>query len=159
VIQGGGNREDLRPLNADGQYTPGARGTHKGHSASLNVRNPMPGYVYYWENNQYDWLVQRANEGWEVVPPDSQERKGLETDQRFGQTLDSHQARRDVVLMRIPEEQYRVLKDQEAAVRRNALSSTADNYTSRGEPYQRRYGQSAGGPLYYRGPGHSTQVE
>lgn len=161
MIQGGVDRADIRPLDHQGNYIKGARGNHRAHSSALNVYNAQPGYVYYWQRNDYDSLLASSHYGWEVVPPGAPERMGPENNPLFGAgvALDGVNVRRDVVLMRMPEARYRVYKEEKQQAALRALYGNTDAYLTEGQKAQRRYGASAGGPIYYRGPGHSTNVE
>lgn len=158
MIQGGASRQDLRPADRD----PNApiRGSHKGAAAALNVRNPQPGFVYAWGRTDQNYLIRKRNEGWEIVPPDSPERKEAETDPNWSQALDQAQTRRDVVLLRITEERYREIQEDKQRRALAARSGAAESFLDKNYQLPERYRESTSGePVYYRAPGHGERRE
>lgn len=155
MISGGGNREDLKP------YRPqeGVYGSHKGTSRALNIRNPVPGRLYGWGRREGGYLQRKANDGWRVVPPDSPERKGLEEDLHQAQALDGTQARKDVVLLYILEKDYAPIQRDKRRLAQEAVAGSTEAFLAKSEPLDKRFGDSADGPVYYRAPGHRTRIE
>lgn len=131
------------------------RGTHRGSSEALCIVNPVPGTHYYWAPKRHDELLRLLNEGWRVTPPESPARKGIEIDPNVGATLDTTQARSDIILMEIPEEGYRLFKERKAARRRPPEASTDEYLASQTLSH---YG-GPNRPIHFKAPGHSVRYE
>jgi hypothetical protein len=164
MISGGGARKDLRPLQRDGNLTPGFRGSHRGNAESLNVKL-APGMVPYWcrhpNSDRGAAQIQRfLNDGWEVAPPESQIQRQRPNDPNYAAMgLDRYQAHGDIVLLQIPEERYKEVQARKAQLREAAVDGPTRDFLHKGEPLQHRYGQSADGPIYYVGHGHGRSSE
>ncbi len=154
MIQGGASRELLRPAVRDPKAP--IRGSHKGAAAALNIVNPVPGFVYYWELRDENRLLLKRTEGWQVVPPDSPERKGVETDQNWSQAIDGMQTRRDVVLLRIPESRYGLICEERNRRAISARTGVTDSFLNRNYQLPERY-RSGEKPVYYRAPDHGER--
>jgi hypothetical protein len=165
MLSGGGNRLDIRPLDQSGNLQTGIRGSHRGHAQSLNIQNPIPGYVYYWcrhpsRDRGGSQLQQFINYGYEVVPPDSQEHKGRETSLNYAELgLDNYQVHGDLVLLRITEERYREFCRWRDAQNDPDRDAATDAYLEAGRDLEERFGAGADGPLRYKGSGHGIITE
>jgi len=143
----------FRPADPDPQAR--TRGTHSGSAEALNIVNPVPGIHYAWMAKRYDEILSKTNEGWRVTPPESPARKGLELDPNVGAALDTTQARSDIILMEIPEEDYRRFKERKANRRRPPEATTEDYLASE---TLSQYG-GPGRPIHFKAPGHSVRYE
>ena len=159
-----GDRAWFEPMNPkrhnpDGSYTIGC---HQGPTYHLNIRNPKPGFVYYYEANRPNAVQRKLTQGWEFVRPSDPEQWGAEIPEDVQQELGGIRLNKDVVLMRIPEERYAVLtaeRDQQAAL---ARGGSAEEYLARGRDAQERLsnrGISTDDDLYYRSSHHSESSE
>ena len=155
MIDAGGNNEHLRPLNQDGNAFADAVGSHRGTAEDLNVMNPVPGMLYYWCRNEQSSLRRFLRFGWEVVPPDSPERKFVRDPDYTALGLDGIQTNKDVVLLRIPEQLYRRLADHRGHKRKVALEGSTEDYLGRNSDYD-HWAATAEGPILYRGRNHAA---
>lgn len=153
MIQGGRNNEWLRPIRPDGTLMENVRGTHRGNAEDLNVYNPLPGFLYYWCRSNDSDLMRYRRQGWEVVPPDSPERAFRRSPDYSGMGLDGIQTNKDVVLVRIPEAQYRRLAEHNARLAQTALAGPTQDYLGRNGNYD-RWAPGAEGPILYQGRSH-----
>lgn len=160
TLQGGGSHNDLRPLMPDGNLLEGVRGSHRGSASDLNVVGALPGFHYYWGRLSQSFLMRFIRAGWEVVPPDSPERKLIEEPDWKGMELDSIQLKKDVVLLRIPEPKYREIQAHKATLAQIAAQGPTQEYLGKADQLPESARSGADGPLYYRGrlhdPGYGT---
>ena len=153
--------EPFQPDRTDeaGEHTIGS---HKGPTYHLNIRNPQPGFVYYWEANKNNSLQRRVVEGWQFVRPSDPERWGADVPEDIQQEIGGLRMNKDVVLMRVPEGTYAELaaaKEQQSAL---ARGGSAEEYLSRGHDAQQRLsnrGVHSDDDLYYRSPHHSESSD
>lgn len=161
MLSGGIDLGDLKPL-CEGETVAGARGTHAGPANGLNIHNAQPGFQYSWiRHPRHDrggaQLQQFLNWGYEVCGPNSPELKAKHNNLAYAQLgLDGYQAHGDVILVRIPDELYRVRQEHRAQQAKEALDGASTSFIDKGRDLTSRYSyaRSADGPLYYRGPGH-----
>lgn len=159
AIQSGGDLQWIRPILPDDDAPLGA---HRGNFEALNVRNAQRGFHYYYPRKDPSQILRFLNMGWEVVTKDHPESYGAELPPDIGLPLDGVQAFHDVVLMRIPKDQYRAYKAERIERRRAALEANYIAFKNKERerlqglaPHQRPQGRD----LYYQGPGHGTHVE
>jgi hypothetical protein len=90
----------------------------------LNVSNPQPGFVYQWvSTNRSGFHVQKAKQlGYEVV-----QGKDPEAMELIGDKPGTTRTLEDVLLMRIPEERYVVLKALEIKRAREVQGASSSN--------------------------------
>jgi hypothetical protein len=142
-----------RPLDQSGNYTPGARGCHRGHMESLNVINPQPGMHYWYARTDPSSLDRAERRGWEFVKLTDPERMGEEKrPDRVAAGLDTTLTRNDIVLCRMPDSRYRKLREQIAQLTEGTGGDGSSEFMERGRPLQEAYGR--GEPIYFRGAGH-----
>lgn len=100
----------------------------------LHVSGAQTGYVYGWlSTNRSGLHVQKAkNYGWEVVQGDDPEALELKGEMGGGTTRQLG----DVILMRMKEERYIVLKAQEQARTARIQQSSASNLVELGQKYR-----------------------
>ena len=161
MLAGGVDLGDLQPLSEEAVQA-GMRGTYQGPANGLNIRNAQPGFSYSWiRHPRHDrggaQLQEFVNWGYEVCGKDSPEMKGAAKNAAYSELgLDSFQAHGDVILVRIPDQLFRVRQGYRDAQRKVALDGASEAFITKGRELQDRYSyaRSADGPLYYRGPGH-----
>ena len=149
----GEDREVMRPLDHDGNYSPGARGCHRGHMEVLNVQNAKPGYRYYYPRTDPSSIQRALRRGWEPVKLTDPERMGEEKRADLAAAgLDSTMTRTDIVLCRMPDARYRELREQLDQLSEGTKSDGSSEYLERGRSLQETHGQ--GEPIYFRSAGH-----
>jgi hypothetical protein len=137
--------------------TDEAIGTHRGNSEALNIRNPQPGFHYYYERSKPANILRRLNEKWEFVKDTDPEQWGAQLPPEVGQALDGLKAYGDVVLMRIHEDNYRVLRDQKALLAKASREGTTDDWTNKGHQQASKLGDRApSDDMYYARRGHGN---
>jgi hypothetical protein len=151
TISVGEDNKLYRPLDQKGDYTPGARGCHRGHMECLNVHNAQPGFHYWYARTDTSSLDRAEQRGWEFVKLTDPERMGEEKAQdRVAAGLDTTLTRNDIVLCRMPESRYRKLREQiEQLTEGKTGSDGSSEFMERG---REAYGH--GEPVYFRGAGH-----
>lgn len=154
MLQGGRNHADLRPLMPDGNAFADARGAHKGDAADLNIVGALPGFHYYWARLAESALRRFVRAGWEVVPPDSPERKYITEPDWKGMGLDGVQLSKDVVLLRISEERYREILAHKSMLAKIAREGPTQEYLGKADQLPESARSGAEGPLYYKGKLH-----
>ena len=153
TVSVGESREVMRPLDHKGDYTPGARGCHRGHMEVLNVPNARPGHRYYYHRTDPSSIQRALRRGWEPVRMDDPERMGEEKRADLAAAgLDSTLTRNDIVLCRMPDWRYREQREQLDKLSEGGRSDGSSEYLERGRSLQERVGSSE--PLYFRSPGH-----
>lgn len=107
---------------------------------SLQVSNQQPGMVYGWvSKNQHGQHIEKMrNYGWEVVQGEDQEALELKGS---GRTLGlgspgTTRELADVILMRIPMEQYVVLRAMEIAQTKRVQQASASNLLAMADKYR-----------------------
>jgi hypothetical protein len=155
MLDAGRNLEHLRPLGPDGTAFEGAIGCHRGNSEDLNVSNPLPGFLYYWGLNTQSSLMKLFRIGFEVVPSDSPERAFSREPDFRSLGLDGIQTNKDVVLLRIPEERYRVHAEREALKAKTAREGPTQEFLNKNSDYD-RWAQTADGPILYASRTHKV---
>jgi len=156
-VSGGGDRKDLRPHEPNRQK---AKGTFRGSFEALNVRNAQPGFNYYYERRKPGEVLRRMNEGFEVVQAGDPEGWGADVPAAVGEMLDGVKAYGDLVLMRIREDKYRMMKEQKAALARAAIDGSTAEYLRKGHQRAQQLGRSRPkDDLYYKGPGHGISTD
>lgn len=153
ALGGGGDRRDLRPVN----HYRNIIGNHKGSSSHMNVENPQPGYSYRYELAKRNKVRQRMHQGWELVNATHQEKWGDKMDSMGrGTGMDSSMQTADVVLMRIPHDKLRELREEKRRRAELALKGAESDYLDRGERMRDRMGNLApSDPLHYRRGDHT----
>ncbi len=153
TITAGDEHALMRPLDPEGNYTPGSRGCHKGHMESLNVKNPQPGYHYYYIRTDSSSLDRAETRGWELVKLSDPERMGEEKRaDRVAAGLDTSLRRNDIVLCRMPEPRYREMRERMNQLAEGTRDDGSSEYLERGRSLQERVG--AREPLYFKSAGH-----
>lgn len=154
---GGPPNQGIRPLNPNGQVGPNTYGTHRLHMEMLNVRNPRPGFNYYWcrrgSQARPDPMGYRLLMlGYRPVKATDPELSGQEIDPDILEALGGAQTATDVVLMRCPVDELRKRRDQSAAKSRALITEEEDqflaNVSAREQYYER------GEPTRFRVRGH-----
>lgn len=148
MAEGGKNMNWLRPVERRPENTIG---THTGRHEALNVRNPQPGYRYYYPRRGASEIQAKLNQGWRMVRKEDPESWGIDLRDISGETLpemDGLMAYQDVVLMKIPEEKYRILQEEKQMRNKVMLHGPTDEYLSRGESLAARVESTD--PLYHK---------
>jgi hypothetical protein len=155
--------EELRPLDSEGNLDPGVLGSHRGSHAHLNIRNPDPGRVYWYENvstSGFGRIQSKETEGWEVDEVTEDQRMPIR-DLRYAQAgFDSSHLVGDVVRMSMPIERYRRYKARKEEARARAATDPGIDFEQGEEAIslQERYG--GGSPdrhIRFRSRGHGYQ--
>lgn len=139
-------------------------GNHPEPHASLNVRNPQPGMVYYWARAKPGQVQRLMNLGYKVVNHEDgdTEKYGAELPPGVSAAaLGGYTPYQDVILMKIPVEKYAELKERQRADADAALHSSDSAYLSRGIEVgeQLRTSNPRGIPVYYAEPSHGVKQE
>jgi hypothetical protein len=149
----GESREVMRPLDQSGNYTQGARGCHRGHMESLNVKYAKPGFTYYYARTDPSSIERALNRGWVPVRLDDPERMGEEKRADLAAAgLDSTLTRNDIVLCRMPDSRYRELRERLNQLSEGTRGDGSSEYLERGRSLQETHGQ--GQPVYFKAGGH-----
>ena len=149
----GESREVMRPLDQSGNYSPGARGCHRGHMEVLNVKNAKPGFHYYYARTDPSSIERSLRRGWEFVKLTDPERMGEEKRADLAAAgLDATMTRNDIVLCRMPDSRYRELREQINRLSEGTRSDGSSEYLERGRSLQETHGQ--GEPIYFKSRGH-----
>lgn len=150
-IQYGAPEEWLRPL----QQQIDKIGTHRGPHEALNVKNPKPDMHYYCCARTASAVQRFINEGWEVVPKDSQERWGAELPASVQAEIDSTRAYQDVMLIRTSSENYRRIQTDKHRDAQAALQAVDDGFLAAGERIDNQLGRhGTDKPTYYKKSNH-----
>lgn len=129
-IRAGMDRTRYTQLRHPADREENVVGTYPSGFEHLNIRNPQPGYRYFWEgvlgsNGQpsRSKLTHALSLGGQVVRAEDPERRGGEEldygGLDFGTTLES----KELVLMRIPLEKQRVLDQRHEELSRSRYDS------------------------------------
>jgi len=138
-------------------------GNHPEPHSALNVRNPEPGYVYYWARRHPGQVNRLVNLGYLVV--DAQqghtEKFGADLAPGAAAALGTYVPYKDVILMKIPVEKYAELKERQRADADAALHASDSAYLSRGLNIaeQLQSTNPRGLPVYYADPSHGVKME
>jgi hypothetical protein len=156
MIQGGTNLEWTRPLQKDDEVLGG----HRGHHSALNIRNPEPGFQYYYARADANQILRFRQQGWEVVTNEDPEQWGADLPENIQRQLDSVKAYQDVILLKIPLESY---KRNKASLRELAQASsgrTTSEYLDRNAERQEQLsGASESRPVYHKRADHGTHIQ
>jgi len=151
AIRAGQDQALFRPLDQQGNYTTGAVGCHRGHMEVLNVRNPKPGFRYYYHRTDESSRRRATMRGWDPVKITDPERMGEEKAADWKAAgIDSNVQRNDIVLCRMPEARYRELIERQDKLSASKQGDSAAEYLEEGRPLQELYGQG----IYFKAPGH-----
>lgn len=154
-VSGGGNRSWLKPLPPRRENVIG---THQGSSEAMNVSNPVPGMHYHHARRDASYIQRKLNEGWRPIPKDSPEGWGCNIGDMVDKfpELDGLRAFQDVILMRMPTEQYSRLQ-MEKQRRANVLRmGNTEEYLDKGQQLAARTG-NVGDDIYYVGKRHGYE--
>lgn len=157
-VGGGDNRDYMRPTNVLHNNTIG---DHRASFSALNVRNPRPGYRYFYENSAVRGgakVLQRLNRGAELVEDTDSEQWGGALPNSVQAQNGSFKAFGDVVLMRVRNEVYNEWQREKQELADRALNKSRDDFRDRGEMMSRRLGPMAPADrdLYYSRPNHGV---
>lgn len=158
-LQGGAPNEWLRPHDPDPDRN--VIGSHRGSSEALNVRNPKEGFHYFYVRRNPNQVQRFLGDGWELVTSEDQEAWGIDVGdmpESVQSELDGLRAFKDVVLMRIPEENYRVIAERKRQLAEAArLQGGGEAFLERGREVAAQLGHDEESrPLYYKGADHRT---
>ena len=129
-------------------------GSHTGHAAALNIRNPQPGWHYYHVKRDRASIQRFMNMGYKPLRSDDPEMRGaIEFNAENVPELDGLQAYKDVVAMKIPEDLYRTLLEEKARKAAIQREGTADAHVSKGQNLAARAGANRD-DLYYASKHH-----
>ncbi len=156
-ISGGLPQSWIKPLDHQGNTSPGEYGSHRGPSAMWNIPNPTPGYIYAWcrPDQEYTFRTQ----GWEPVPPESGEFRSPLHDDRYGSMLDSMLKIGNLLAIRIPERTYALIWEQKQERARGNLTGATEAYLNSEQALaeQERFGHDAAGPIRYQRAHHGIR--
>lgn len=141
----GNARDWLTPLRPDGSRkyeTHGDEeiiGCHTGHSAGLNVRNPLPGYDYMWGSRDPRRLLVERQRGYEVVQDSDSDGPAWKSEAVGGDhdaptPLDTANVYQDIVLLRIRSDRLAELRAAEQQHARSLLDSGTRAFIERASP-------------------------
>ncbi len=150
ALSGGGDRRLLRPV----EHNEGVRGSHRGDSEALNVKNAQPGFHYRYDPERR--LRKRINEGYEIVT-DGPESWGADLPAGVAKQLDNIRAFKDVILLRIPIEKYREKRKKLREKATLAREGVEASYLDKGEAIRDQVGATE--DVYYRRGNHRTYRE
>lgn len=154
TIYAGEDQKLYRPLDNKGNYTQGAVGCHRGHMEVLNVRNPKPGFRYYYIRTDPSSVRRAQQRGWQPVSKTDPERMGEEEQADLvAAGLDTTLTRNDIVLCRMPEERYRTWRAQMNQRSEGMQGDGSADYMEKGRPLQEIYGKD----VYFKAPGHGLR--
>ena len=119
----------------DGEYIIG---THRGTSYHLNIRNPQPGYMYYYESNRANRLRRRQAQGYEFVLDSDPEKWGAELPQNIQSDLGGVRVNQDVVLMRVREERYAELAAEKTELAALSRGGTTEQWLDSGHATEQK---------------------
>lgn len=160
-LQGGDDRFSYRPYDPHDEES-GTIGHHRGSSESLNISGAIPGYHYCYKRNDSNSVVRAMGQGYEIVAATDPERFGTRRLPDGVQSqIDGMRTYQDVVLMRIPIEDYDKLQAEKSVERSSQLTGITDTYFAEGENRARALGSGApeGRPIYYARMGHGVTHE
>jgi len=147
-----GQRQDIfKPLDQDGNFTRDALGCHRGHMEVLNVRNPRPGFRYYYPRTDPSSMRRALRRGWQPCKLTDPERLGEEeSPDLVGTGLDTSLQRQDIILCRMPEERYRAQRAEiDALSERMQGDESAAEFLEKGRAFEGAYGQ-----VYFKDRSH-----
>ena len=156
MIQGGEDNSWFRPLN------PGDKilGAHRGNHSALNIKNPQPGYHYYYIRRHPSDVQRFMNAGWEFLGDEHEEDWGAKLPDHVQAQLDSVRAYQDVMPVRIRIEKYAEIQRQKQEDARVASAGADDEFLGKGDMQtERMQGASADNPVYYKRKDHLTHTE
>ena len=154
AIYAGEEQALTRPLDQEGNYTKGAVGCHRGHMEVLNVRNPRPGFRYYYIRTDPSSVRRATRRGWQPVSKADPERMGEEDNSDLvAAGLDTTLTRNDIVLCRMPEDRYREWRAQMDRRSEGMQGDSAAAYLEKGRPLQEVYGDG----VYFKAAGHGLR--
>lgn len=162
MIDSGPPLSDTRPLEIerDELGRPMQIGCHVGSGTALNVRNPQPGYVYWYERSKPADVLRKMNEGWELVTSEHPEGWGAQLPAHVQAALGTARAYQDVVLMRAPEEIVAARQQENSEQARLSREGIDRDFEDRGRRLQAALGQRGGArPVYSRHPDHGYFLE
>lgn len=137
-------------------------GHFRGAMASLNISNADPNMKYYYASNNPNDIVRFLNQGWVPVGPEDPERYGAKRLDAWNipAALGTERAYQDVVLMKIPIDQYREIQRQKDEYRKGLLQGVTHDYEERGASRARElHRPPQGRSLYYSGSDHGQYIE
>jgi hypothetical protein len=156
-IQGGGDRKDLRPHNPNDKQVIG---THRGPFEALNVKNPKPGFHYYYARRKPSDVQRFMNAGWEPVRSGDPEQWGSDMPPEVGEMLDGVKAYGDVILMRIREDKFRAIREEKEALAKAAREGGTSEFINKGHQRARQLGSSRPKKdLYFESADHGTVAD
>mgnify|MGYP001590905126 CR=1 FL=1 len=150
----GNSRDWLTPLRSDGtrayQAPSGDNivGCHTGHSAGLNIANPIPGYEYKWElwGGTGSALLIAQMQGYEIIrrgDPDypASLARVVEPNHNAPTPMDTAYTHGDVVAMRIPSERLRQLREEEYRLSLGAMDGGTRAFIEAASPEEMALGR------------------
>lgn len=138
MIQGGGDRSELRPLRPDGNVDHDLAdqvvvGNHKGQYSAYNIVNPRPGTVHQF-GNRSDVLGARQR-GWWVADPERDGRPAYQMMDQYqsdpGTPQSSGDAFGGMVHLVTTEENFRRLMAEQQAANRAQLEPAGLDFLER----------------------------
>lgn len=131
MLGGGADRSWLEPVDHEGNRE-GVTGSHTGPSEILNIDNAQPGFGYLWAKNDAASIRSEMRRGYAVVNANDPEMANIQHLSGSNvATIDSTKLVGDVILMRIPTEQLRKIRDAESQRARAMLRSGSDEFLQR----------------------------
>ena len=153
MIEGGHDRSWLRPHDV---VLDQIAGTHRGNSEALNVGNPQPGWHYYYARRDNSFVQRYLNNGWRPVTATDPETWGVSHHEDIPE-LDGLVAFKDVILLKIPEEQWRALQERKAELTRRDMTGPEEEYLRQGDNLTRQ--THSDDDLYYKKSDHGFSTE
>jgi hypothetical protein len=142
-VGGGSDRSWLKPRQS---------------SEALNVRNPQPGFHYYYCRRDPSSVQRKLNQKWQVVTSDMPEKWGAELPDNIQQELDGVRAFKDVMLLRIKDEDYRLIQEEKQRRAAVARDGATEEYLEKGRQRAAQLGNLAPeDDLYYKKGYHGSQ--
>lgn len=154
MIQGGGDLSWTKPVSPADEVV----GAHRGHHAALNIKNPQPGFRYYYERRDANKVLVKKNEGWEVVQANSPERWGDNLPEDVQKELDGVRAYQDVILLRIPEEKYRQNREHLRELAEASRRGSDREYLDKSREREHQLGVTDR-EVYYARATHGTRTQ
>jgi hypothetical protein len=132
-------------------------GTHRMGSEALNVRNPQPGYRYTYIRRDPSSVQRFMNQGWRVVKADDPEQWGAELPDDVQKELDGVRAFKDVMLVKIDDEGYRVIQEDKQRRAQVATSAATQEYLDKGQRVEAELGSKRPEDDLYFKRGHHSE--
>ncbi len=129
AIEGGGNRDWLRPHNPDGEGK--LLGSHRGNGEAFNIPNPQPGVHYMHGRRDRKYIQRKVNQGYRVITGDDPEAQPVGFDIDIPE-LDGVKAYGDTIAMKIPEDKWREIQAEKHRKAEYQRTGATDEYLDKG---------------------------